>query len=153
MDSRIRLKGVWNIEVVRVDGTIERKRVENTVTALGLNGAASRLLSDVTSPFAYSAIGSGTSSAVMSETALVHEIARTLASTRTNSGEVAISVSTYGGASDSITGVVINEAGLFNHVNSGQGVMFNRVSSLGITLANSDMLKLQVEVQVGSHDL
>jgi len=42
---------------------------------------------------------------------------------------------------------------MFNHASSGSGVMLNQVTGVAATLADSDFLNLEVQIQVGSHNL
>jgi hypothetical protein len=62
-------------------------------------------------------------------------------------------VATWAGAADSLVGVPLASAASVNHANSGQGEILNIVNSVDATLQDSDFLKIQMEVQVGSHNL
>jgi len=147
------ITGTWDITITRADGTVEHRRKTNQLTAAGLNVIASRMVSETGSAFGFLAVGSGTAAASLGSTLLINEISRKAGATLTSSKEVAIIVCTWGGAADSVTSAVLEEAGWFNNVNSGQATMLNKVLGVNATLADSDHLKLQVEVQVGSHNI
>lgn len=146
--------GIWDFEVTRADGTVERKRLRNIVTANGLNALALRGIGDTSSPYGFIAIGTHTNAASLgSVLADIGEVERKAASTSTTSKSTMIMVATWAGAADGLTGVALATGAICNHVNSGSGEALNIVNSVATTLADSDFLKVQVEVQIGSHNL
>lgn len=132
------------------DGRVEEYHVTNIVTGAGRDALASRAMSDTTSPFGWMAAGSGTAAGAIGSTSLTFETIRK-AATMSTSNEVIIGVCCFGGAADSITSAFLDEAGLFNHVNSGQGTMLNLLTGINHTFAESDVVKVQMEVSVGSY--
>ncbi len=154
------VKGTWKKVVTRADGTVEEQVINNIVTANGLNAIASRVIAETTSPFTFLAIGTGTNAttpsmpgSLGSAVTQFGEVDRKAASTSATSKDTVILVATWGGASDSLTGVALVSGGAVNHVNSGLGTLMNLVNSVDTTLAASDTLQLQCEIQIGSHDL
>lgn len=151
------IKGTWRITVTRADGTEEENVLDNIVTKDGLNAIAELLLGDATgsnSAFQYIIIGTTTAAGSLgSVQGGIGEVDRKIASTIASSGEVAILVATWAGAADALTGVVLGTAGVTNHVSSGLGIFGNHVNSVAATLNDSDFLKVQMEIQIGSHNL
>ena len=146
--------GSWRRTITRADGTEEVAEYENTLTSEGLNLLASRGISNTNSAFAHIAVGTQTAASSLGSTqAGLGEVSRKLASTITTSNERMIFVATWAGAVDAITGVALETAGVFNAADSGSGVSLNFVNSVSTTLQDSDYLKLEVSVRVGSHNL
>jgi len=148
----------WHAEVNRANGNVERRELGNVITADGLNAMAAQMLNGlatgVNSPFSYIAVGTVTDvGSLGSVLGGIGEVGRKVGSTITTSKNAAIMVTSWGGAADSLTGVALGCAGIINHADSGSGTLGNHVTSLGITLADSDTLKLQCDVTVGSHNL
>ena len=87
--------------------------------------------------------------------AFIGEVERKTASIAAGSNEVAVVVMTWAGAADSITSLDLRTGAIFNFPNSDLtvGIMLNAVNSVATILADSDFLKLQAEVQIGSHNL
>lgn len=146
------ITGIWRRTITRADGSEEVAILKNIVTAEGLNAMASRIGLDATSRFGFIAVGTVTAVASLGSTVLQFgEIDRKISSTITSSNEVAIQVSTFAGDADGLSGIPLSTAAVVNAVNSGQGVALNQVNSIATTLADSDFLKLEMLVQVGSH--
>lgn len=140
--------------ITRHDGTVEESVMYNQVTKDGLNFLASRGITNTGSAMAYIVVGTQTAAASLGSTqAGIGEVSRKIGSTLASSGEVMIAVATWAGAADSVTSVDLRSAGLVNHADSGQGTLFNQVNSVATILASSDFLRVQVEVQIGSHNL
>lgn len=106
----------------------------------------------VASAMAYMAVGTITTAATLTDTTLTGEIKRkALAISSTTGGDnIYVAVSTFGGAAESISSIAITEAGLFNHASSGNGTMMQRVTFAAVTLANSDILRLTLQTNIGS---
>jgi len=150
----ISLRGKWKFEITRADGSIEAYDSENIVTKDGLNHIANLMVTAASSPFAYIAIGTATAQGSLgSVQGGLGEVDRKIGAVITTSNEVAILVATWAGAADGLTGVALGTAGIINHANSGSGIFGNHVNSIDATLNDSDFLKVQVEIQVGSHNL
>jgi hypothetical protein len=108
----------------------------------------------VASAMAYMAVGTVTTAATLTDTTLTGEIDRKASSTASaTSNNRYTNVATWGGAADSVTSVAITEAGVFNHASSGQGTMFQRVTFSAVTLADSDLLKIELATIVGSNTI
>lgn len=157
LNSGVAVRGRWCFTVTRADGTIEVSTSDNIVTKDGLDIIAANMIGPGTganSAFRYIVIGTQTSAASLDSVQVgIGEVGRKLGSTIASSNEVAILVATWAGAADSITSVVFGTGGMANHADSGSGLLGNHVSSLNATLADSDFLKVQMEVQIGSHNL
>src|SRR5881296_2356525 len=100
---------------------------------------------------AWMAVGTGTVVPALTDgttPGLYGEIKRKALSTN-SAGITAVNiytaVATYGGAAESIQSIAITESGIFNHVGSGQGAEFQRVTFASVTLADSDLLKITLE--------
>lgn len=149
--------GEFHPVVYRADGTVDDygwKR--NQLTARGLNRIARRSV-DVVSPAAYLAVGTVTLGAslnwVVTSFGEVSRKISTVLTSAATSREWFFMVATWGGASDSLTGVALDSAAICDHVNSGQGNAWNIVNGLGVTLQASDVLNLTARIRVGSHDV
>lgn len=144
--------GKLTAKITRANGSVEGPWVlSNQVAAAGLNNLAARSIVTSYSPFNAIAVGSGTDTASLGSTALVNEVSRKQAQTLTTSRSTMILSNTWGGAADSITSVALSEAGIFNNTSSGQGTMLNALQGVNATLADSDILSLEMTFQIGSH--
>lgn len=127
--------------------------VEDLIVTSGRAFLARRIAADVGSAMAYMAVGTATASPALGDTTLPGEVKRKALAVNTagpTAANVYTAVMTLGGAADSVTSLQIAEAGIFNHASSGQGTMFQRVTFSQVTLANSDLLRLTLETNVGS---
>jgi len=152
MNDNLPIKSKWVFEITRADGRIEKKEICNTMIAAGLNQSAKLLTSNTNSAFIYLSVGTVSNPASLGS-AEFGEVGRKAASTATSSNETAILVTTWAGAADSLTGVALYSGASVNHADSGQGEILNIVNSVDVTLQDSDHLKIQMEVRVGSHNL
>src|SRR5437867_3969877 len=128
----------------------ERAQYHNLVVTTGRQFLARRIAgnADQTAPgsiMAWMAVGTGTIAPALTDgttPGLYGEIKRKALSTNT-AGLTAVNiytaVATYGGAAETIQSVAITESGIFNHVGSGQGTEFQRVTFASVTLADSDL--------------
>ena len=157
MGDGISIKGKWKFTITRADGSIEENEQENIVTKDGLNAIAELMIGDATganSAFKYIAIGTVTAAGSLgSVQAGLGEVDRKIGATVASSNEVAILVATWAGQVDGLTGVALATAVIVNHADSGIGVFGNHVNSVNATLNDSDFLKVQMEIQIGSHAL
>lgn len=100
------------------------------------------------------AVGTGSVAAALTDGStpgLYGEVKRKALSTNSAiTANIYTAVTTFGGAADSVTSLQIQEAGIVNTVLSGQGVLMQRVTFSAVTLADSDLLKLTLETNVGS---
>ena len=126
--------------------------LHNQVLAAGLNELAQKLI--VTSRSAYGWIAVGTLTTVHSLGSVWGgEVSRKAGATLTTSKMTGILVCTWGGAADSVTSVVLETASIVNNVSSGLGIPLNVLTGVAATLAGSDILKLEMQFQIGSHNL
>lgn len=149
------ITGKWRVSVTRADGSLEERVLKNIVVSDGLNALAAHVvdLANTSSPFNYLAIGTVSTAPTIQDSKVTGEVSRKIGATLASSNEVALIVATWAGNTDTLTSVSLEEAGWFNHATSGTGDMLNRVTGVNAVLADSDFLKLQVEVQIGSHNV
>lgn len=159
------VKGVWDVKIVRADGTVEERTVENIVTKDGLNRIANRAVQATgTTPFYVLAIGSYTVGSNPASLGTTYggagngfgELSRktsNVSGAGANSREWIFLTQTWAGAADAVTSKTIDSAAICDHTNSGQGIIGNVVQGLGVTLADSDFLNLTCRIRVGSHNL
>lgn len=150
------LRELVRAEIIRANGSVEDVCVEDLIVNSGRTYLAKRIAGgdSVASAMAYMAIGSVSTAPALTDTTLTGEIKRKALSTNSAiTNNVHTCVSTFGGAADSIQSIAITEAGIFNHASSGQGTMFQRVTFSSVTLADSDMLKITLETNVGSNTI
>ncbi|HKJ89389.1 MAG TPA: hypothetical protein VKA48_12900 [Gammaproteobacteria bacterium] len=144
------VSGVWRITKDHADGRHEEYLVPNVVVADGRDNLAARSIVTSYTPFGHMAAGSGSAAGSLQSTALTYETIRK-AATMSTSDSVIIGVACFGGAADGITSEFLDEAGLFNDASSGQGTMMNHLTGINHTFAQSDVVKAQMEVGVGSY--
>ena len=153
-DSGLNVVGNWEFEITRANGSKEKHTVKNTLSSAGLNKLAQLGISNTNSAFLYLAVGTQTAaSSLGSVQSGMGEVSRKLAATVTTSKEYMILVMTWAGAADSLTSVDLRTASAVNHASSGSGEHLNFVNSVATILADSDFLKIQMDVRVGSHNL
>jgi len=152
--SQVPAFGRWKKTVHRADGTVEEVGFGNVVTALGLDEIAALAIGNAGSTAFYIAVGTVSDQFSLGSTILqMGEVLRQTPPTKTSSKEVLYMVTTIGGASDGLTGVALTSAAMGNHVDSGQGIAFNLSNSVNTTLQASDILTLEAQIQIGSHNL
>lgn len=139
-------------EITRADGTIERAVLHNQTIAGGLNKLAQLAIADGSSGFRFLSVGTVTQAASLGSNNW-GEVSRKAGATVATSAEVLIVVATWAGNTDALTGVALASSALVNHANSGQGEILSIINSVDATLGASDFLKLQHEIQIGSHAL
>jgi len=157
VEDDTRIFGEVHAVIFRADGSIEDKGWRrNIVTKLGLNRIARRAV-DQTSMAQYLAVGTLTAAASLNAAVTSFgEVSRKISlvgSTAATSREWFFMVATWGGASDVLTGVVLDSAIITDHAASGFGSPWNIVNGLAVTLQASDVLNLTARIRVGSHDI
>jgi hypothetical protein len=167
-DVGVLLKEIVRAEVYRGrpdggygSGPDEVLCVEDLITNTGRQFIARRIAGGdaQTAPgsaMAYMVVGTGSTSPALTDgttPGLYGEVKRKALSTNSagiSAANVYTAVATLGGAADTVTSVQIQEAGVYNHASSGQGTQLQRVTFSAVTLADSDLLKLTLETNVGS---
>jgi hypothetical protein len=150
------LRELVRAEIFRADGGVEEICVNDLIVNTGRIYLAKRIASgdSVASAMAYMAVGTVSTAADVANTTLTGEVKRKALSTNSAlTNNVYTAVMTLGGAADSVTSLSLVEAGVFNHASSGQGTMFQRVTFSAVVLANSDLLKITLETNVGSNTI
>lgn len=155
VQDNLPLQARWRQTITRADGSVEEHFIpKNVVTKDGLNALAARAIGVATSAIAYLAIGTVTAAHSLGSVVTgFGEISRKVPSILATSGEVVIVAMTWAGNTDGITGVALGSASCVNHASSGLGISYNLTNSVSATLAASDFLLLQCEIQIGSHNL
>lgn len=156
---KVPLRARWTKEVYRArpEGGWHPPEIEtlipNLIVSNGMDYLASRIGSravGTNSTMSAIAVGTVSTAATLNQTAVTGEVDRKLFGSTSLNGNIWILVNTWGGSADSVTSVNMQEAGVLNSAVSGAGVMFQRVVYASVVLANSDLLKLQIETTVGS---
>lgn len=142
--ENIKVKGVWNFELKRVDGSIEKWSVDNLIVNAG-KAEIANLVGNVSSPtaFTYIAVGTSTTAVAAGQTALQAEIstnglsraAATVSrttTTTTNDTLTLVKAFTVTGSS------TVEEIGVFNA--SSSGTMLGRALTTSKSVANGDQL-------------
>lgn len=135
----VKLKTNVHIELRDKNGNLKSVRdVHNLVTTVGLNHIADQLSSSPgNAAMSHMAIGTGTTTPALANTALVTELDRNALTSRTDSGAVITYVGTW--AAGDGTGA-ITEAGIFNAASS--GVLLARVTFSAVNKAAADTLTI-----------
>ncbi len=159
-ENNCHIFGEWDVEVIRADGRREKKTLRNIVTYAGLNRIAARAVTATgNSVFFVICVGSNsTAEAITDVQSNMGEVLRKsfiATGASAQSREWIFGVATFGGAADSITSKTLNCAAIFDHISSSAtvGVCGNRVTGLGVTLADSDFLNLTCRIRCGSHNV
>lgn len=108
----------------------------------------------VASAMAHIAVGTVSTAAALTNSTVPGEVARkATAINSATTDNVWTAVATFGGNADSVTSLSLVEAGVFNHAASGNGTMMQRVTFASVVLADSDILSLTLETNVGSNTI
>lgn len=149
------IEGIWEIGVHRANpaGGWNAPQVHmqrNVILTAGMDEMAALIAGDASSAVNYLAVGTVTATASTDSTNF-GEVVRKAGHTVGSSNEYVICAATYGGAADSVTSLALETAAIGNHASSGQGELFNMVTGVSATLADSDLLSLTARIRVGSH--
>ncbi len=148
----LKLQGTFIRTITRANGDVDRKVIPNIVTADGLNLLASRAIANTGSKFNWLGVGTQNYTPhINSQT--FGESNRKQAALISSSKELIVAIATWGGAADSVTSQQLEMAGIANHETIDSGIMLNIADGLSTVLADSDFLHLEIQVQVGSHNL
>ena len=148
----LRPQGTFIRTITRANGDIDRKVIPNIVTAPGLDHLANRAVSDAGSKYNWLAIGTADYTPHINSQEIL-ECDRKQAALISNSSELIVVIATWGGAAESVTSNQLEMAAIGNHETSGSGHYLNVANGLSTVLADSDFLHLEVQVQVGSHNI
>lgn len=146
------LQGTFIRTITRANGDVDRKVIPNIVTASGLDHLASRAIADTGSKYNWLAIGTADYTPHINSQEIL-ECDRKQAALISSSAELIVAIATWGGAADSVTSNDLEMAGIANHQTSGSGHYLNVANGLSTVLADSDFLHLEIQVQVGSHNI
>ena len=147
IDEKIKMTGHVDIVVTDKDGNVKDTRsVKNLVLTTGKTFIAASMLKTTTnSPVAMShmAIGAGTASAIVGDTAMGSQLGRVSLATATSSGAVV----TYTASFPAGTGTgAVTEAGIFN--NSSGGDMLCRTVFSVVNKGSDDAMSITWTVTV-----
>lgn len=117
---------------------------KNLIVTAGKAFLASAVLNSSTSPFTYMAIGTGTTAAAVTDTALATELTRSAFTTSNVTSNVVTLTTTY--AAGTGTGT-LTEAGILN--NSSGGTLLSRVVFSAINKGSADSLTITWTITVG----
>ena len=142
--ENIRATGKLNIQITDENGVIKESHdVDNLVVTTGLGFIASRMKDATASVMSHMAVGSGTTAAVLADTALQTEIGRAaLTSTTVNAASTVYAATFAAGVG---TGA-ITEAGIFNA--SSAGTMLCRTVFPVVNKGATDTLQVTWTVTV-----
>ena len=146
------LQGTFIRTITRANGDIDRKVIPNIVTASGLDHLASRAIADTGSKYNWLAIGTADYTPHINSQEIL-ECDRKQAALISSSAELIVAIATWGGDADSVASNQLEMAGIANHETSGSGHYLNVANGLSTVLADSDFLHLEIQVQVGSHNI
>jgi len=112
----VKITGALSIRLYRADGTLKDSRdIPNLVVTTGKQFIAGRM-TGTANVMSYMAVGSGTTAAVIGDTALGSELGRAAIS----SGTTTLAVTTYVATFPAGTGTgAVTEAGIFNAASAG----------------------------------
>lgn len=125
---------------------------KNQVLAAGLNELAAKAIVTSRPAYGWIAVGSLTATHSLGST-WSGEVSRKAGHTVASSKMTMVLVATWGGAADSITSLALETATIVNNANSGSGIPLNVLTGVAATLGGSDILSLQMNFQLGSHNL
>ena len=150
----LNLKGKYILEHIRDGKVIDKREVDNLITSAGMAEVAGLIGTDTTSgvtAFDYIAIGTGTTSATVSDTALESEITTGGGSraagtgtrvTTTYTNDTFQLVLTYNFTSP----FAVTESGVLNA--SSGGTLLSRTTFSAINVANNDSLQVTWKITV-----
>jgi len=159
-DTIFPFQGEFLVRVFRADGSVEEKVLKNVVTRAGLNRIAARAVTAAGNSVFY-VLGVGTQTAAHSLDSAQGGVGEMLRKTSNFTGAAAQSrewiflQATIGGASDGMTGIVLDSVFMtdFPTSSNASGIVAAVTNGMGVTLAGSDLLDVTYRIRVGSHNL
>lgn len=155
-EDGIRIYGEHEVKIFRADGTVESKLFKNTPVYKGINRIAFRTTTYTNTVAQYLIVGTQTAQhSLGSVQAGIGEVSRKIVASIVQSQDWISLTSTWGGASDGLTGIALATAGISDYPNSHatNDTLFSLSNSVNTTLAASDTLMLTCRIRVGSHNL
>ena len=152
MESQVRMVGRLQAKVKRANSDkweeLWKKAIKNKIVNAGLARMAYRVISDTGPPFKYGAIGTGSTAATASDTALESQILTRIAAVLTTdttavAGDTAKLVSTFTSDTNSYA---VTEYASFETASG--AAMLNRVTFGAITLDLNDVLEFTYTEQM-----
>lgn len=142
MQEQIKATGQLDITITRADGTKEKDKVKNLVVTVGRNHIADQLASQAEAGMSHMAIGEGTTTPVIDDTALEAELSRKVYTSKTQGAGADANKIVYlaDWAPGEGTGA-ITEAGMFN--GAAAGVMLTRATFAVKNKGAGDSLSIQ----------
>jgi hypothetical protein len=137
-DDKVRIKGSLEAVLVKGDGTVMTRRKDNLILNVGFDFICNALAAASSRPavMGYTAVGTGTTAAAATQTALVTELSRKAATYAHTTGTKVFTLRTTFNAGEA-TGA-ITEAGICNA--SSGGIFLDRVTFDVINKAAADVL-------------
>jgi len=134
--ENLKVKGTWDFTLTHEDGSVEVMRKENIIVAGGFDFICAQVAGTVGTAMSYIAVGTGTTAAATSQTALVTQSAIAAATYAHTTGTQYFTLSTTFAAGTATA--ALTEAAVFNA--SSSGTMLNRVVFSTINKGASDTL-------------
>ena len=143
MNEEIGIKGKLKIELIRDGKVVQTEKVNNIIVTTG-KALVATLVSGSGTSFSDMAIGTGTTTEVVGDSALQTEAGRVVLTSKS----VTTNVISYIGDFPAGTGTgTITEAGILNA--SSAGTMLNRATFSSVNKTASDALKITWDVTMG----
>jgi len=145
MQDMVEVAGKLSIVLTTADGMVKDSReLNNLIVQVGKNYLAGGVIGSLAQPFIQMALGTGTTAATTSDTALQTQLARQAFTTASMAANVATVSTTFdaGAATGSLT-----EAGIFNAATA--GVMLSRVVFSVVNKAATDVLTITWSITIG----
>jgi hypothetical protein len=142
-NSDLHLKGTLLLTLQKEDGSVEVRRKDNIIVSSGFDFICAQVAGVPAAVMQAIALGTGTSTPVVSQTALATELARQAATYAHINGTQTFTLSSTfnsGAATGAIT-----EAGVFNNTAASSGTMLDRVTFSVINKGVSDTLTAQFQ--------
>jgi len=142
----VRLIGELEILLIRNSEVIERRVYKNVITNIGKAQVAGLINGVVTTPFKYVAIGTGTTAESPTDTSLVYEVARVLATTGRETTNVTNDTATWNATFSFTTSYSITEAGIFDSETGGNMLARKTFPALNVEAGDSLVVSWKVVV-------
>ncbi len=146
MNEDLKLKGSLTIQHFNKNNElVEELRFHNLIVNVGKAQIASLIGGLGANPFTYVAVGTGTTAAAATDTALETEVARVQTTNSLTTTSVTNDTAHFEGTIDFTSSYAITEYGLFDASTGGN--MLNRAVKSAINVSNGDSIKVLWDVQ------